>query len=128
MGRGWASCRCAGPGWPAPTMTAPRRPEAGRRTAGSGRVTSSPSIRRATCRSSIARRGPPSSWGGEWISSQALQGVLAGHPAVAEAAVVAIPDEKWMERPLAVIVFKDGKSVSVDELREALAGSLAIRN
>ena len=40
--------------------------------------------------------------GGEWISTVALENALMGHPAVAEAAVIAVPDEKWSERPLAV--------------------------
>jgi fatty-acyl-CoA synthase len=42
--------------------------------------------------------------GGEWISSVALENQLACHPAVVEAAVIGIPDEKWTERPLACIV------------------------
>lgn len=42
--------------------------------------------------------------GGEWISSVDLENALMGHPAVSEAAVVAIPDEKWLERPLALVV------------------------
>ena len=44
--------------------------------------------------------------GGEWISSVDLENALMAHPAVAEAAVIAIPDEKWSERPLACVVFK----------------------
>ena len=44
--------------------------------------------------------------GGEWISSVDLENVLMAHPAVAEAAVIAIPDPKWSERPLACVVFK----------------------
>ena len=40
--------------------------------------------------------------GGEWISSVDLENALMAHPAVAEAAVIAIPDEKWAERPLGV--------------------------
>ncbi len=48
--------------------------------------------------------------GGEWISSVDLENALMAHPAIAEAAVIAIPDEKWSERPLACIVLKLGKS------------------
>jgi fatty-acyl-CoA synthase len=42
--------------------------------------------------------------GGEWISSVALEGALMGHDDVAEAAVISMPDERWGERPLAVVV------------------------
>jgi fatty-acyl-CoA synthase len=59
--------------------------------------------------------------GGEWISSVALENQLMAHPAVAEAAVIAIADEKWFERPLAVIVLKESSAASPDELREFLA-------
>jgi len=63
--------------------------------------------------------------GGEWISTVALENALMGHPAVAEAAVIAIPDEKWSERPLAVVVLREGASATDDELREFLAPSFA---
>jgi fatty-acyl-CoA synthase len=46
--------------------------------------------------------------GGEWISSVDLENAIMAHPAVAEAAVIAIPDEKWSERPLACVVLKPG--------------------
>ena len=46
--------------------------------------------------------------GGEWISSVDLENLLMAHPAVAEAAVIAIPDERWGERPLAAVVLRDG--------------------
>lgn len=49
--------------------------------------------------------------GGEWISSQDLENALMGHPSIAEATVVAIPHPKWQERPLAVVVLKDGQSL-----------------
>jgi fatty-acyl-CoA synthase len=63
--------------------------------------------------------------GGEWISTVALENALMGHPAVAEAAVIAVPDAKWDERPLAVVVLKDGATATPDELREFLAPHFA---
>ncbi len=54
--------------------------------------------------------------GGEWISSLALENVLMSHPAVAEAAVIAVPHPKWQERPLAVVVLKKGQTASAEEL------------
>ena len=63
--------------------------------------------------------------GGEWISSVELENALMAHPAVAEAAVIGIPDEKWAERPLAAVVVKEGMSVTQDELREFLAPRFA---
>ncbi len=59
--------------------------------------------------------------GGEWISSVELENHLIGHPAVLEAAVVGVPDERWQERPLAAIVIKDNADVTAKELREFLA-------
>jgi fatty-acyl-CoA synthase len=63
--------------------------------------------------------------GGEWISSVHLENALMGHPAVAEASVIGVPDEKWGERPLATVVVRDGEQVEVDELRTFLAGKVA---
>jgi fatty-acyl-CoA synthase len=55
--------------------------------------------------------------GGEWISSVDLENALMAHPSIAEAAVIAIPDEKWSERPLACIVVKPGQNAPLaDEL------------
>jgi fatty-acyl-CoA synthase len=45
--------------------------------------------------------------GGEWISSLALEDIISRHEAVSEAAVIGIADEKWGERPLALVVIKD---------------------
>jgi len=63
--------------------------------------------------------------GGEWISSVALENALMGHPAVAEAAVIAVPHPKWDERPFAAVVLKPGYTVSVDDLRAFLAPHFA---
>ena len=50
--------------------------------------------------------------GGEWISSVELEDTLMAHPAVREAAVVGVPDERWEERPLAAVVLREGESVT----------------
>ena len=63
--------------------------------------------------------------GGEWISSIDLENALMSHPAVGEAAVIAVPDPKWSERPLAVVVTKDGETVSAEDLRAHLAPQVA---
>ncbi len=63
--------------------------------------------------------------GGEWISSVDLENTLMAHPAVREAAVIAVPDPRWQERPLAVVVLKDGAQATPDELREFLAKRFA---
>jgi fatty-acyl-CoA synthase len=62
--------------------------------------------------------------GGEWISSMELENLLIAHPAVAEAAVIGVPDDKWGERPLAAVVPVAGQSVTPDELRAFLASRL----
>jgi fatty-acyl-CoA synthase len=59
--------------------------------------------------------------GGEWISSVDLENALMAHPAVKEAAVVAVPHPKWAERPLAAVVLKDNLKASPAELRDFLA-------
>lgn len=59
--------------------------------------------------------------GGEWISSVELENYLIAHPDVVEAAVVGVPDERWQERPLAVVVLKEGAGADAGELRNFLA-------
>ena len=63
--------------------------------------------------------------GGEWISSVDLENAIMGHEAVAEAAVIAIPHEKWDERPLAVVVLKDGQEATAEDLLSHLEGDFA---
>jgi fatty-acyl-CoA synthase len=62
--------------------------------------------------------------GGEWISSMELENTIMGHPDVAEAAVIGVPDEKWGERPLAAVVLRPGASVTADQLRVFLTGKM----
>jgi fatty-acyl-CoA synthase len=63
--------------------------------------------------------------GGEWISSVDLENALMGHPSVREAAVIGVLHPKWQERPLAVVVLKEGASVQPEELRDFLAQKFA---
>jgi fatty-acyl-CoA synthase len=63
--------------------------------------------------------------GGEWISSIELENLAVAHPAVAQAAAIAIPHPKWQERPLLVVVLKPGASASREELLEFFAGKVA---
>ena len=63
--------------------------------------------------------------GGEWISSVDLENHLMAHAAVAEAAVIAMPDERWGERPMAVVVLREGQRASAEELRDHLAAHFA---
>jgi fatty-acyl-CoA synthase len=64
--------------------------------------------------------------GGEWISSQDLENGLMSHPAVLEVAVVAVPDDRWVERPAAIVVFEATSTpVSGEELKAFLAPNFA---
>jgi fatty-acyl-CoA synthase len=63
--------------------------------------------------------------GDDWISSVNLENELMGHPAVREAAVIAVPHPRWQERPLATVVLKEGEQVSAEELRKYLAQRFA---
>lgn len=60
--------------------------------------------------------------GGEWISSVALENAIMAHPKILEAAVISIPDEKWTERPMAVVVAAPQAGVvSAEEIIDHLA-------
>jgi fatty-acyl-CoA synthase len=63
--------------------------------------------------------------GGEWISSVELENVIAEHPAVAEVAVIGVPDPKWEERPHAFVVVSPGAEVNADGLVDFLSGRVA---
>ncbi|HEY0941745.1 MAG TPA: 3-(methylthio)propionyl-CoA ligase [Steroidobacter sp.] len=63
--------------------------------------------------------------GGEWISSIELENLAVSHPAVAQAAAIAIPHPKWQERPLLVVVLKPGATATAAELLEFMAGKVA---
>ena len=59
--------------------------------------------------------------GGEWVSSVELENQIMGHPDVIEAAVIAVPDERWDERPLACVVIKEGSTTTLHDLQIFLA-------
>jgi fatty-acyl-CoA synthase len=63
--------------------------------------------------------------GGEWISSVALENEIMSHPAIAEAAVIAIPDPRWMERPFACVVLRADQQLTEAELLDFLTGRVA---
>ncbi len=63
--------------------------------------------------------------GGEWISSVDLENAIMGHPAVAEASVIGVPDPKWDERPLATIVVREGAEVTPAQLQDYLSDKVA---
>ena len=54
--------------------------------------------------------------GGEWISSVELENEVMAHPDVIEAAVIAVPDERWSERPLVAVVLEEGSATTPDDL------------
>jgi fatty-acyl-CoA synthase len=63
--------------------------------------------------------------GGEWISSVDLENAIMAHPAVAEASVIAVPHQKWAERPMAFVVLKPQMEVSAKEIEEFIAPRFA---
>jgi fatty-acyl-CoA synthase len=63
--------------------------------------------------------------GGEWISSIDLENLAVGHPKVAEAAVIGVRHPKWDERPLLIVVLKNGQSANKDEILSFMRGKIA---
>ena len=63
--------------------------------------------------------------GGEWISSIDLENTAVGHPDVAEAAVIGVPHPKWSERPLLIVVRKEGSEVSREAILDWLRDKVA---
>ena len=63
--------------------------------------------------------------GGEWISSVELENAIMAHPDVIEAAVIAVPDDRWGERPCACVVTREGADVPPEDLRAHLEGMVA---
>jgi acyl-CoA synthetase (AMP-forming)/AMP-acid ligase II len=63
--------------------------------------------------------------GGEWISSIDIENIAVGHPDVAEAAVIGVAHPKWDERPLLIIVPKEGKTPDRVALLDFLNGRIA---
>jgi fatty-acyl-CoA synthase len=63
--------------------------------------------------------------GGEWISSVELENAIMAHPDVIEAAVIAVPDERWGERPCACVVRRGSSNLEAEALRAHLGGRVA---
>jgi fatty-acyl-CoA synthase len=63
--------------------------------------------------------------GGEWISSIALENIVAAHPKVALAAVIGVPHPKWGERPLLLVQLEEGQSATQEEMLAFLEGRIA---
>jgi len=63
--------------------------------------------------------------GGEWISSIEIENLAVGHVDVAEAAVIGVAHPKWDERPLLVIVLKEGRTADKQSVLDFLEGKIA---
>ena len=63
--------------------------------------------------------------GGEWVSSVDVENMIMAHPKVLEAAVIAVPHPKWVERPLACVVPKPGGVIEPGEIIDFLRSKLA---
>ncbi len=101
----WGSSRSGARGSPAPTTASPR--PTGSTTAGCAPGTSGSLDDRGYMQISDRTKDVIKS-GGEWISSVELENEVMAHPGVVEAAVIAVPDERWGERPLVAVVLEEG--------------------
>ena len=63
--------------------------------------------------------------GGEWLSSLTLEGLISRHEAVRDVAVVGVPDERWGERPFALVVLGEGQELNAEQLRTFLEPAVA---
>ena len=63
--------------------------------------------------------------GGEWLSSLTLEGLISRHEAVRDVAVVGVPDERWGERPFALVVLGEGQELNAEQLRNFLEPAVA---
>jgi fatty-acyl-CoA synthase len=63
--------------------------------------------------------------GGEWISSVELEAAISSHPDVVEVAVIARPDPRWMERPVAYVVLRAGSATTAEQLRRHITPKVA---
>ncbi len=77
------------------------------------------------CMQIVDRRKDVIKSGGEWISSIDLENAAVGHAAVKEACVIGVPHPKWDERPLLLLVLKDGASVNKAEMLDFLSAHVA---
>ncbi len=63
--------------------------------------------------------------GGEWISSIELENIAQAHPAIKEAAVVAVPDARWGERPVLVVVLKPDRTFTRPDMLDVFTGKVS---
>ena len=122
--RRWASSKCGARGSPAVLHTRIRAGDVAPTTAGfrTGDIVDD---RSARLHPDQDRAKDVIKSGGEWISSVDLENLLMAHPAVAEAAVIAVPDAKWGERPLAAVVLAEAAAPSPTNCASFLAREFA---
>ncbi len=73
----------------------------------------------------VDRTGDLVKSGGEWISSVDLENAIMAHEAIFEAAVIAVPHERWQERPVAAVVLKEGYDVTKDDILDFISPQFA---